>query len=118
MTWLSERSWRFWLFAPASILILYVGSLGPACWLTAQGQAVVSSDGTTMGILDPLPPPRWMLIYLPIGHVVYRADAMKHPYAERAIRAIQWWAVLGVENGSWAGIPVGPNEDEFVLMNH
>jgi hypothetical protein len=38
LTWLSARTWRFWLFAAIALPVLYVASFGPACWLASRNQ--------------------------------------------------------------------------------
>jgi hypothetical protein len=53
----------FWLtVAVVGLPILYIASFGPACWVTARAHDPVRSPR----------PPRWMVIYWPLGTVVHR----------------------------------------------
>ena len=96
-----ERKPHVWPWIPALLIglpVFYVGSFGPACWLTADPRPI-----------DPLrsvEPPRGMLIYWPLGHL-----ADKGPNA--VMQWLQWWMYFGAKKGTTVSVPTDLNGSGF-----
>jgi hypothetical protein len=73
--------WPWILVVLVGLPVLYVGSFGPACWLTSQVHG-----------WSKLQPPRAMLVYFPLGAVASRPDTV---YG----RGLRWWMTFGVKRG-------------------
>jgi len=85
------------LAALACIPLLYVLTLGPACWLTAQtvaGGVVVPSRG--------------LWIYWPLGMAAADMDSLGG-------RCARWWITVGVRKGQSAVVPISANGNAMVL---
>jgi len=88
LTWLAGRSRRFWITV-AMMPVLYVASVGPACWLTAVPIEQVLQSG--------LPDVEWMRIYTPIG---------KAAWSSVGYDVIEWWARFGLTEDEVAVLPM------------
>ena len=84
----------FWATVALVVVLLYVASFGPACWMTAQPWwNAINNDGSDM-------PPRWMLNYSPFGIILKKGDS---PIKT----AVIWWATFGIKRTSHAVVPFG-----------
>jgi hypothetical protein len=95
LLWLAGRSRRFWVGAMVMMPLLYVGSFGPACWLTAWPNPPYFSFAHNVGPQ----PQRWMMIYFPLGAVIV------HAYGTPAARTLNWWATYGMQPGYCGIVP-------------
>lgn len=94
--WLVARTWRFWVVAALLMPLLYVGSFGPACWITAR-----LSSGARIP-----PPPKWMLIYSPLG-VICTANS-------RPSAMLRRWASVGAPDDAHVAVPT--STDSYVAF--
>lgn len=78
----------------------YVLSIGPACWITSK-PAPSSWVASLM-----TPPPKWMVIYAPIGSVLDRYPLVR-PMAN-------WWIRFGMKDGMYSGLPMMDGYDYAV----
>src|SRR5580704_12226946 len=81
-----EREKRVWPWIVALLLapVLYVASLGPACWWASQELVEVKSGSQTW-VLRRAP-----LAYLPIGSLIARSPRSFE-------RALNWYVSLGLD---------------------
>ena len=79
--------WPWFLVLMIGLPLLYVGSFGPACWLTSQASG--------WSKLQPHPA---MIVYFPLGAVASRPETV---YG----RSLRWWMTLGVKRGHAAVVP-------------
>ena len=84
------------------LLILYVASVGPACWLTAR------SVGS--GWLSPaeLPSPA-MRVYCPLGKLASDMESQTGEW-------LRWWMTLGVKDGDSALMPTGLSSNQLLII--
>src|SRR5262249_33876522 len=96
MTWLAVRTWRFWLMAVIRLRMLYVASLGRACWWTA------TPSSSPFWVLSPQP--RAMAIYWPLGWMHRQNLPVVHDW-------LSWWMTLGVARRHTVLVPTGPDSN-------
>ena len=80
--------------------ILYVGSFGPACWLTAASRG--------MDPLRSIPPSPGMIAYWPLGRM-----ASNGPLA--VMTWLRWWMYFGAKRGAAVRVPTDLNGNSFGL---
>jgi hypothetical protein len=85
------------LAALAAAPLLYVLSLGPACWLTAQR---VGS-----GIVEPSSA---MIVYWPLGSLATNTDS-------RSGQCLRWWMAVGVMRGYSVAVPTSSGGNVFIM---
>ena len=73
--------WPWVVVVLIGLPVLYVGSFGPACWVTSQAHG-----------WSRLQPHRAMIVYFPLGALASRSDTV---YG----RGLRWWMTFGVKRG-------------------
>ncbi|MFN0051487.1 MAG: hypothetical protein ACKV0T_04805 [Planctomycetales bacterium] len=107
--WLASRTRRFWIAVALLLPVLYVGSFGPACWVTARWGFVRAHS---LIPIRPDPPPQWMVIYWPIGAFLDKSES----YTSAVLK---WWVVLFVDGDHVARVPINASStDWFTHSRH
>src|SRR5262245_3260594 len=92
------RRLRPWIVAALiGLPVLYVGSFGPACWLSAY------PFGGCEGPLSSTP--RKMIVYWPLGRFADESNAIH--------RGLQWWATLGMRDNHFIWVPSDQDRQTF-----
>ncbi|MFN0051344.1 MAG: hypothetical protein ACKV0T_04085 [Planctomycetales bacterium] len=104
ITWLSGRSRRFWIVCGVLLPVVYVGSLGPACWLTAQP----FSDETVITNANPA-----LLIYWPIEKAM---QCLPNQSQFRGLLII--WMSCGVPEGHVVIAKFSANGPAWIIGNN
>jgi hypothetical protein len=106
ITWLAARPRR--LIAGIILMqMLYVGSFGPACWLTSRRQARFEC-------------PTAMVIYWPLGRVFEAMQTERqrsdNPFNRIAFGVMTWWMTVGLPNGKSAIFRTGPSAHDITVI--
>lgn len=85
------------------LLVLYVASSGPACWLTARPIGP--------GVLSPAEEPSpLMRVYCPLGKLALDMESQTGEW-------LRWWMTLCVQDGESAVIPTGFSRRQLLIMD-
>lgn len=79
-------SWLVWVVVAFAPPVLYIGSFGPACWLTARRHGDQPSQA--------------MIVYYPVAYVLMRTN-----HRSRLANSLKWWMRVGLSKGFEAKIP-------------
>lgn len=108
--WLAARPKR--LIGIALLLpLLYVGSFGPACWLTSRRQARFDC-------------PQAMAAYWPVGRAFRllqdERQRSHHPAVDLVLRitngVLTWWITVGLAEGDSAIFRTGPKDGDKMVI--
>src|SRR5262245_35181912 len=95
-----RRGWAFWLTATLLAPMLYVGTFGPACWLTSQTPPYWTMARN---------PPRAMMVYWPLG-------MLASSHSSSGGSAVRWWMMLGLRKGHSAVVITSVRGDTLVCQ--
>jgi len=88
-----------WATVVLVVLVLYVASFGPACWLTSQRWG-----------WSQLQPHRAMIVYFPLGALASRPDTAVG-------RGLRWWMTFGTRRGHAAVVQTNATGSQSIEVD-